>query len=497
MSNLFLDFVPEEDAPKTKSKPKPKTGAVEQGMSGVNEGLAGFLGLPVDAVAGGINMATSGINRAAGTDIGKIEGAVGGRDFWNKVLDFAISDEEPQNVGQRYARRVGKEVGFGLPLSLATMGAGPLASAAQSAPKAFIGANTAADVAAGVAGQTSREIAPESDTLDAIVSILAGTGTAMGVDRALTNTPPAPTRGGVETRTNDLYSRVKDSGADLTPEAQQDFVTTLRNRFESEGGDALAYPKANAQLNVIEKNPRQSVYGIEQARRRVRDKVARTGDESAIGEDIVREIDAYLSGLQPNQIASNTVDPQEVVGDLLAARASAHTGIKADEVMDAINRAKSRTSTTGTAGNSLNAQSQEIRKLYDKEASLRQSNKSGGYTPDEVAAMERIVFPSGTERLLQRVGRMSPTTGALQGAMTGFGGGGGVVAALMSGNPAWALAATPSAAGMMAQGLAERAKSKNIEALIDVILRGGTKAVPQANPGARAAIASQLLNAPQ
>ena len=496
MSDFALQFIPGEEEAKPEL-PRRKTGLVEQGMSGVNEGIAGILGFPADAVAGALNTTTGGVNRLAGTNIGKIEKPVGGRDFFERLLDFSISDEAPQTTGQRYARRVGQEVGFGVPLTLATMGAGPLSQMAMQAPKTFMAANTAADVAAGMAGQTAREIAPENNTLDAIVSLLAGTGTAMGVDRALTRTPPAPTRADVEARTNDLYRRVENSGADLTPQAQGDFAASLRNRFAAEGGDPLAYPKANAQLGVIENNPRPSVYGIEQARRRVRDKVARSPDESAIGQDLVAEIDAYLSNLQPNQIASNSVDPQEVVDTLLQARASAHTGIKADEVTDAINRANSRTSTTGTAGNSLNAQSQEIRKLYDQETSLRRPQKSGGYTPDEVAAMERIVFPSRGERLLQRVGRFSPTTGALQGMATAASGGGGLVGALLSGNPLWMAAAAPSAAGMVAQGLAERAKAKNIEALVDTILRGGTKAVPQVNQGARAAIVSQLLNAPQ
>lgn len=475
----------------------PQTNIVEQAGTGSSEGIAAALGFPVDAVTGAINAGVRGINSVAGTEMGQIEKPIGGSETFRNLLSPFMSDAEPQTAAQRYARRIGREVGFGTVMAPVAAVAPSVRAGAMASPGTYAASNIASDVGAGIAGQTAREIAPENDTLDFVASTIGGTGMAAGVNRALTTTPPAPTRAAVQSETDRLYELVRNSGADLTPQAQADFVASLQARFAREGGTPYGYPKAAGQLEALAREPRTSVYGVEEARRRMSNKVARDASEGVMGTDMVDEINGFLANLPPGSIASNSVDPQEVVANLIAARKSAHQGIKADEVTDAINVANSRTATTGTAGNSLNAQSQEIRKIYDKEVSLRKSHKSGGYNPDEVAAMEKIVFPSGGERLAQRIGRFAPTTGNLQASMATFGGGGGLVGAAATGNPMMALAAVPSAAGLIAQALAERAKGKNIDALVDVILRGGTKAAPKANAGAKAAIVSQLLNAPQ
>lgn len=511
MSDFALQFIPggEEDKP----KPKPrKTNLIEQGMSGVNEGIASGVGQVVDGVSAAIarqrpifrdslEFDAEGNPKVNLTYEGQtpgIERPFGSSANLRDIMGPLISDVPPQSAGQRIARRVGQEVGYGVPTAM-TLAASPT-SLGQMARASFPGymiGNTAGDVGAGVAGQIAEDVAPDSPTAQIAATLLGGTGSALLADRLMTRMPKAPTRADVEARTNDLYGQVKNSGADLTPTAQADFEGRLRQRFAAEGGDPLAYPKANAQLNVVGNNPRQSIYGIEQARRRIRDKVARSPDEAAIGGDLMAEIDDYLKSLTPAQVASNSVDPQDVVGTLTEARRSAHQGIKHDEVADAIARAESRTATTGTAGNSLNAQSQEIRRLYDKEVSLRKPQSSGGYTPDEIEAMRRIVFPGGTERMMQRIGRFSPTTGNLQASLATFGGGGGLVGAAMTGNPLPALAAIPSLAGMGAQAVAENMKSKRIQELLATILNDGQRLAPVKNQGARAAIVSQLLAAPQ
>lgn len=498
MSEFALEFIPGVPNAEERPKIKPKTNVVQQGMSGVNTGLAQALGLPVDGVTGAINLATQGANNAFGTDIGAIENPIGGSESFKALMGSAISDIEPQTAMQRYFRRAGEEVGFGVPLAIATAGTGTtLGAAARTNLPAFLATNTAADVGSGIAGQTAREVAPDSATADIIASLLGGTVTASTVNRMATRKPEVQSRADLQRKTDELYGRVEGSGADLTPQAQDRLSQNLADRFAAEGGDALAYPKANAQLNVIEKNPRQSVYGVEQARRRVSKKVARSPDESDMGQDLIAEIDDYLKSIAPGDVVSNQIDPQEVVADLTEARRLAHQGIKADEVTDALRAADNRASTTGTGGNSLNTQSQEIRKIYDREASIRGSHKSGGYTPDEVAAMEKIVHPSKTERTLQRIGRWSPGTGALQ-SQAGVGmGGGGLTAAVTTGNPIYALGAAVPAAGVVAQTGAEMLKKKRIDELVKTLLNEGVAAKPRVNQATRAAIVSQLLNSPQ
>ena len=76
---------------------KSSTTIAEQAGNGVNEGLAGMLGFPVDAV-------TSAINGVAGREV--ISDPVGGSESFEKLLSPFITDAEPQTTAQRHARRI-------------------------------------------------------------------------------------------------------------------------------------------------------------------------------------------------------------------------------------------------------------------------------------------------------------------------------------------------------------------------------------------------------
>ena len=484
-------LVPTASDPQQQAAPKPaapQTGLREQGMSGLNEGLARLAGTPVDLATAGLNAGAAGINRLAGTNIPPIENPVGGSQTFEGLLSKAgaISENQPQTGGQRYARRIGQELGYGAPITMATMGA---AGPAMASRAAYAGTGTAADVMAGAAGQTAREIAPDSDMADFAATLIGGTGTAAGIAAASRSRPPAPTRDQLQQQTEQLYGRVKNSGTNLTPEAQQEFLQRMQQRMSAEGGNPLSHPKATGQIGKIEANPRTSVYEIEQARRRMGQHVARTPDESAMGGALRDEIDSYLKGLDQTQVTGgNAVD---TVDTLQKARHSAHQGIKYDEVMDAMDRGDSRAATTGSGGNTLNTQSQNVRRIYDKEVSRRNGQKSGGYTPDEVSAMEKVVFPGRAERGLRLAGKLSPTGNGLS-AMLGVG---GLAGGLGAGNQALTSAVVAGGmGGFMAKNVAEQIKKKRIQEIADVILRGGTAQKKTANQGAKAAIAAQLAS---
>lgn len=498
MSDFALQFVPDPTA--AQGGERPQTNLLEQSMSGLNEGFGIGLGLPVDLVTGGINAVTGGINRAVGTNIGQITDPVGGGDFFQRLLAPTISNVEPQTGAQRYARRGMREIGAGVPVAAATMAGGPLAAAARSAPATYMAGNAVADFGSGISGQLARDVAPDgagpisADTLDLIASILGGTVSGATYERAARTTPQIATRADVEARTNRLYDAVENSGANLTPQAQQDFSTALRNRFTSEGEDAFSAPKANAQLNRLEQNPRASIMDVEVARRKLRDRVARSATESDIGADLVDEIETYLNNLTPSQLTTNAVDPQDVVADLQKARSSAHQGIKHDEIMDALKKAERQTEASGTGGNTLNKQSQAIGPFYDREASLRKPQLSGGYTDDEIEAMRQVVFPSGGENFLRKVGRWAPGTGALSSQLGLYGGLGSLATAAATQNPLYALPSIAPLVGSAAQSTAEAIKRRKIEQLIATILNDGARPQVVQSDAAKAAIASQLLS---
>ncbi|AEI95590.1 hypothetical protein [Roseobacter litoralis] len=81
-------------------------------MSDVNEGIALTLGAPVDLMTGALNIGMRGINAIARTELPQIESPVGGSDTMRSFLASTISEAGPQNGPQRYARRIGQEVGL-------------------------------------------------------------------------------------------------------------------------------------------------------------------------------------------------------------------------------------------------------------------------------------------------------------------------------------------------------------------------------------------------
>ena len=110
--------------------------------------------------------------------------------------------------------------------------------------------------------------------------------------------------------------------------------------------------------------------------------------------------------------------------------------------------------------------------------------------------MEEIVFPSTYERNLQRLGRLSPTTGAHSNTSL-LGGGAGITAAATTGNPLFYAAAVPPAVGMIAETLARRSKNKHTDELVDIIARGGAAEPKKSSEAIRAALVAQLLTAGQ
>lgn len=84
-----------------------------QGTSGINEGIANVLGLPVDVTQGALRLGAAGINAATGSDIQLPVDAIGGSASIKGVMAPAIQPES-QDPGNQVIRRAGQEVGASL-----------------------------------------------------------------------------------------------------------------------------------------------------------------------------------------------------------------------------------------------------------------------------------------------------------------------------------------------------------------------------------------------
>lgn len=480
-----------------------RTNIVEQAGSGTSEGVASFLGFPVDAATALLNgMMPSGQYADAGTTLEggvklaptnappMIQNPVGGGSTFRKLLEPFISDVAPQNMWQRYARRIGQEVGFGVPAALT---GAALAAPAQASMPAYMATSAAGDVGAGVAGQTSREIAPDNEAADFWASLIGGGGASLAASRM---TPEyggnIPTVEDVKATAGRKYTAVRESDAVLTPEAFARLRADLETRLGNERAtNPLLFPRSRATLDDIGTNPDLSLYGIEENRRLIGRNVAGNADEARVGVALKQEIDDYLKSLTPADVTGS--GPDQAIRDLMEARALAARGHRADAVLNKGMRGETRAATTGSGGNEVNATRQNIRTLYDVERDPTLRGRSQGFTPDEMAQMDRVVMGTDGQNFARRFAKFSPASGAL-GMLGGFGGAGGLTGALATGNPLLSIPAILPAIGMVAKGASEAMTKNEIKKLLDTITSGGALKPSDARRAAKAGVLQQLLS---
>ncbi len=453
-----------------KAKQGGATNIVDQSMSGVNEGLASALGLPVDAIAGGLNLGIRGINYATGAGIPQIENPVGGSESMRGAFSPFVSDVPPQTTAQRYGRRIGQEVGFGAPVAAATAAIPGVGAAARASMPSYMAASTASDIGAGIGGQTAQEIAPGNPWADLAGSLIGGIGAGGAAMLATPKYAPTPSLDDVRAQADRLWNDVRANPATLTDQATQGLSSAIDGALPTSQMAPVAYPQAFKMADTAKSLRNPSIYDVEETRRIIGDAVAGDPKEARVGVQMKDAISEYLDGLKSSDVAG---DASGVVDDLKAARDASARGYRASEATNSEMKGQSRAATSGTGGNEVNATRQNIRAIFDRERDLTKRGKRSGYTPDEMKAMEKVVFGSGASNTARLLGRMSPTSGALPMMATGWGGAGGLGAAAATGNPLALAPAIAGGVGAVAKGVGESLTRKHIEDLLRTILSGG------------------------
>lgn len=470
----------------------PQTNLLEQTGSGTSEGVAGLLGAPVDIATSVLNLVPKGINAVTGSNIPPITDPVGGSGTMRSLLSPFISETEPQTGAQRFGRRVGQEVGFGLP---AAMIGGAVSPTARANLPSFLATNTAGDVGAGVAGQTSQEIAPGNATADLMASLLGGLGSAGAASRLTPKTTPVGTLDDLKAGAKNKFQSVEASGTELTPEAQKTLNAQLQDTLVKERAtNTSLFPRANATLDDIATNPNAALSGIEENRRLIGRNVAANADEAGVGVALKKRTDDFLSGLRAKDVTGGN-SPEQAVKDLLEGRKKVHQAKKAEAVINKALRGESRAATSGTGGNEVNATRQNIRALLDKERDVTLRGKKQGLTPDEMSAMEKVVMGTSGSNTARNIGKLSPSSNGLASLTTGLGGVAGVGGAVATGNPLLAVPAAAGGIGAIAKHTAESLTKSQIDELMAVILNGGTAPAQSASrSAANRAMLQQLIS---
>jgi hypothetical protein len=223
-----------------------------QGISGVNEGIASTLGLPVDALTWAMNLVPQGINAAANTDIPTIEDPMLGGDWWRDKMNGWAIYEESANPRAQFARRVGQSAGA------AVVPAGFAGNLARS------GAALASGTAGGFGGATAQQVAPGNVEAEIIAELIAGGGSGAGLAkfgqraRQQAIEDAVPTVPELKQQASSLYKQAEARGvtADpmLTKQLADDMRATLRaeGRVSPTGRISEVYPKAREAMQLVD-----------------------------------------------------------------------------------------------------------------------------------------------------------------------------------------------------------------------------------------------------
>lgn len=486
----------------------PQSGLAEQFGSGANEGLAGFAGLPVDLATSLINgmvqrpqfdaqmtVGPDGRPSVSMSDAGVspgISSPFGGAETMTQAMSPFISDVAPQGMAQRYARRAGQELGFGVPAAIAMAGAPGLGTAARGNMPVYAATSAAGDIGSAVSGQTSQEIAPGNSTADLIASMIGGGGVSLAASRMTPEFGPVPTREQIGMQANSAWDAVKAAPERLTDQATDNLRAAVRSSLPTSQLAPDLYPNAfgAAQKMDVLQNP--SIYDVSELRRIIGDTVAGDPKEARAGMAMKEAIENYLAGLKPADVSG--ANPSGVVDDLSRGLDLSARGYRADAVLNKEMRGETRAATSGSGGNQVNATRQNIRALFDKARDPTLRGKSGGFKPEELAQMERAVMGTPAQNAARNIGRLAPTSNALSMMTTGIGGASGATAALMGGSPLMAVPAIAGGIGMGAKAIAESMAENETKKLIGIILNGGKLPESASRNAATAALIQQMLS---
>lgn len=309
---------------------------LQQGVYGVNDGIASTLGLPVDVMTAGMNLVPKGINAIANTDIPEIQNPVAGGEWMKeKFRDIGFVGPDAETTGGQFARRVGNSVGAALvPLPGASLRemAAPLVSA----------------LTGGVAAATAQQVAPGNKVAELgaeVAGSFLGARGSLGVMRGRAQREiegAIPTTDELRKQASGLYRQAETRGVTASPQQTAQLADDMRATLRREGQlgpngrISDADTSTNRALNLVEQYAGQPMRPTEMdtVRRVIADGRSSTDPADRRLAGILQDqFDAWVRPLAPEfdearGVASRYLQAGELerARELAGARAGQFTG---------------------------------------------------------------------------------------------------------------------------------------------------------------------------
>jgi hypothetical protein len=463
MEDFEGQIPPRADAPKDeipKNAENSAAGLVGQFGAGSQSGIANTLGFPVDALTGAMNFAGNATGLWS-----PIEDPILGSGTFNRLLKpFNKAIPEPQTTAERYARRIGEDAGATAVMAPVGMST---AIAKEVLPQ-FLAAQGSSSLGSSIAGQSAREIAPDSAMADIVASLVGGAGAGLGAFKAL-GADDAVMRSGIDEQkaiASDAYGAVRADKRVLPQDSVDDMALGLSAKMDAERLNPRLQPGSAAILDAVlqDSSGPMRIEDIENLRRMTSQNMPVTATQA----------DRRLSGMMTDEITNYLDSLGDETADMLKeGRTAYRRASAASAVQGATDKATRRASRTGAGGNEINAIRQNL------SAIIENPRKARSFTADELAMMDEVVRGTTGQNAMRGLSRFAPTSGGLS-AMLGIGG------AMASPAIALPIMGVTEAA----KALGERSTRKSIADLLQSL--APDRVLKPSDPGLKKTIAAML-----
>jgi hypothetical protein len=226
---------------------------LSQGLSGVNEGIAGVAGLPVDLATGALNLIPRGVNALANTDLPTIQNPILGSEWLKGLLGDAGAIRAPAATpGAQFARRTGESIGA------SAIPAGAAGSLLRGVGQLAVG------LGGGLGGASAQQMFPGNPVAELGGEVLGSGGAGLGLLNAGRRSAvrqmeaQVPTIPQLKERAGELYRSAEGRGIVADPAATQTLSDDMRavlareGRISPTGRISEVYPKAREGMQLID-----------------------------------------------------------------------------------------------------------------------------------------------------------------------------------------------------------------------------------------------------
>jgi len=264
----------------------------------------------------------------------------------------------------------------------------------------------------------------------------------------------APTLEQLKGATDAAYRAADNAGVRYTKGAYSDLVSGVMEDLKAKGIDEDLNSKVVSVVKAMVKREggEPTLTSLDKMRQFVRANLTGSGvsdQDQMLGKLIIQNIDEFVAAKFPRTLEGDGVKGAAAIRE---ARALNSRYKKVEAVNDAVEEARSRAARTGSGGNIDNTLRQELAKVLKTQR---------GLTPDERAAIQRVVEGAPVQNLMRMAGKLSPQGNGLMAAL-------GVLGS--AANPA---VAVPFLTGIASKAKADQMTRQGIDQLIKLMSMGG------------------------